>query len=268
MSCQEYFERVQNVVDVIESLGGSLVDDMHLKDELPEREPRNGYTEEQLAAVRKRIQDKTVAYGILVRADRSRFGKLIEEIENDFLKGNNDYPVTPTEAYNLLVNYRSYSNNKRTVGQGGLDHVAFLSEGKRQKQESESRYFLHIKCFKCNQFGHYKSDCPASNKENGSGGNMNDNERQEQVQVTLTTMHVTLADAKQEIDPMWILCDSDSTVDIFRNKSLLANIRKTSKPIRLKGIEGQTIEIEEEGDLLGYGPVYFHQQVTANVLSL
>jgi hypothetical protein len=41
MSCQEYFERVQNVVDVIESLGGSFVDDMHLKDELPEREPRN-----------------------------------------------------------------------------------------------------------------------------------------------------------------------------------------------------------------------------------
>jgi hypothetical protein len=97
---------------------------------------------------------------------------------------------------------------------------------------------------------------------------MNDNERHEQAQVTLTTMHVTLAVAKQEIDPMWILCDSESTVDVFRNKSLLANIRKTSKPIRLKGIEGQTIDIEEEGDLLGYGPVYYHQQVTANVLSL
>jgi hypothetical protein len=268
MSCQEYFERVRSVVDVIKSLGGSVVDDMHLKDELPEREPRNGYTEEQLTAARKRIQDKTVAYGILVRADRSRFGKLIEEIENDFLKGNNDYPVTPTEAYNLLVNYRSYNNNKRTAGQGGLDHVAFLSDGKRQKQEGESRYFPHIKCFKCNQFGHNKSDCPVRNKENGSGGNVNDNERQEQVQVTLTTMHVTLAVAKQEIDPMWILCDSESTIDVFRNKSLLANIRKTSKPIRLKGIEGQTIEIEEEGDLLGYGPVYYHQQVTANVLSL
>jgi hypothetical protein len=85
------------VVDVIKSSGGSLVDDMHLKDELPERKPRNGYTEEQLTAARKRIQDKTITYGILVRADRSRFGKLIEEIENDFLKGNNDYPVTPTE---------------------------------------------------------------------------------------------------------------------------------------------------------------------------
>jgi hypothetical protein len=46
------------------------------------------------------------------------------------------------------------------------------------------------------------------------------------------------------------------------------NIRKTKKPIILKGIEGKIIEIEEEGDLLGYGPVYYHAQITANVLSL
>jgi hypothetical protein len=37
MSCQEYFERVRNIVDVIKSLGGSLADDMHLADELPAR---------------------------------------------------------------------------------------------------------------------------------------------------------------------------------------------------------------------------------------
>ncbi len=86
--------------------------------------------------------------------------------------------------------------------------------------------------------------------------------------MTLTTMHVSLAVVKQEIDPMWILCDSESAVDIFKNQSLLVNIRKTKRPIQLKGIEGKTIEVEEEGDLLGYGPVYYHQQVTANVLSL
>jgi len=120
MSCQEYFERVRNVVDVIKSLGGSLVDDMHLADELPDVRPRNGYTKEQQAEAREKIENKTIAYGILVRADRSRYGKLIEEIENDYLKGNNDYPKTPTEAYNLLVNYRNYNQNKRTASQGIL----------------------------------------------------------------------------------------------------------------------------------------------------
>jgi hypothetical protein len=79
---------------------------MHLKDELPDREPRGGYTEEQKQEARKRIQNKTIAYGILVRADRSRFGKLLEEIENDFLKSHDSYPKTPREAYYPLVNYK------------------------------------------------------------------------------------------------------------------------------------------------------------------
>jgi hypothetical protein len=85
MSCQEYFEKVRNLVDVIKSLGGSLCDDMHLIHELPPR-PRGGYTDEQYRTARETIWEKKVAYGILTRADKTRFGKLLEDIENDFFK--------------------------------------------------------------------------------------------------------------------------------------------------------------------------------------
>jgi hypothetical protein len=64
---------------------------------------------------------------------------------------------------------------------------------------------------------------------------------------------------------MWILCDNESTVDVFKNRDILSNIRRTNKPIHLKGIEGKTLNIKEEGDLLGYGRVYYHPQVTANI---
>jgi hypothetical protein len=48
MSCQEYFERIGNIVNVIKSLEGTLCEDMHLKEELPERNrPRGRYTEQQ-----------------------------------------------------------------------------------------------------------------------------------------------------------------------------------------------------------------------------
>jgi hypothetical protein len=87
MSCQEYFERVKNVVYMIINLGGSLSDDMHLKDELQGREPRGGWTQAQLKEAREKIHNKKVAYGILVRADRFRYEKLIEDIDNGFLKG-------------------------------------------------------------------------------------------------------------------------------------------------------------------------------------
>jgi hypothetical protein len=58
--------------------------------------------------VRETILNNKVANGISVQANRGRYGMLIEEIENDFLKGNTDYPKTPMEAYNLLINYRKY----------------------------------------------------------------------------------------------------------------------------------------------------------------
>jgi hypothetical protein len=136
MTCQEYFERVRNIVEVIQSLGGSLCDDMHLTDELPARAPQNGYTEEQYAEARKRITDKKVAYGILIRADRTRYGKLIEEIENDFIKGNKDYPKNPTDAYTLLVNYKHFLQpNKK---QNNLDQVAFVATGKWSREDDES----------------------------------------------------------------------------------------------------------------------------------
>ena len=140
MSCQEYFEKARNVVNVITSPGGSLADDMHLADELSTREPRGGYTEQQKQEARIRIQEKTIAHGLLIRADRGRYGKLIEEVENDFLKGHDDYPKTPMEAYNLLVDYRKYVTvNKRTALQGGLDQVAFLTDGKKSKANEDGR---------------------------------------------------------------------------------------------------------------------------------
>jgi len=66
---------------------------------------------------------------------------------------------------------------------------------------------------------------------------------------------------------MWILCDNESTVDVFNNSIMLQNIRKSHNPIRIKGIDGNAIDVEEIGDLLGYGTVYYHPQVTENVLS-
>ena len=42
--------------------------------------------------------------------------------------GKNKYPKTPTEAYNLLVNYKNYNANKRTIPPGGLDQVALVAK--------------------------------------------------------------------------------------------------------------------------------------------
>ena len=67
MSCQEYFEKVRNIIEVIKSLGGSLSDEIRLKEELPQR--ATAYTDQEIKETKEKIHNKTVAYGLLVRAD-------------------------------------------------------------------------------------------------------------------------------------------------------------------------------------------------------
>ena len=94
-------------------------------------------------------------------------------------------------------------------------------------------------------------------------GSMKKPKKQREMQNTLMMMHDALAVMKIEIDPIWILCDNESTVDIFKNDEILTNIRKTLKPIEITGIAKVTLE----GDLLGYRTVYYHPEVAVNILS-
>jgi hypothetical protein len=68
-----------------------------------------------------------------VRAYQHRYGKLIEEIENDILKGNDGYPRTPTEAYSLLVNYKNYANTNQCMKQPGKLHFCQPPKEKTDK---------------------------------------------------------------------------------------------------------------------------------------
>ena len=67
ISCQEYFEKVRNIVEFIKSFGGSLSDDMHLKEELPQG--ATIYSDQEIKEAKERIHNQTVAYGLLVTAD-------------------------------------------------------------------------------------------------------------------------------------------------------------------------------------------------------
>ncbi len=48
---------------------------------------------------------------------------------------------------------------------------------------------------------------------------------------------------KRSINPMWILCNNESTVDIIKNKNMLTNIRPTNNPVEITGIGRAKIRV-------------------------
>ena len=69
-----------------------------------------------------------LASAFIMGADRSRFGKLIEDLENNYTMSSNRWPTTMTNAYHLLVHWKQ--NPKNVFG--AIDHsdgVAFVTDG-------------------------------------------------------------------------------------------------------------------------------------------
>ncbi len=126
-------------------------------------------------------------------------------------------------------------------------------EEERPKKRDKSR----IKCFGCNQYGHYKSECRAKGKETS----------QVITATTLMTQTTAMSVSKEKINPTWILCDNESTIDVIKMKNMSTNIRKAKRTIEVTGIGREPMKINKEGELLGYGTVYYHPEVAANILS-
>jgi len=77
---------------------------------------------------------------------------------------------------------------------------------------------------------------------------------------------------KAGIPDNWILLDSQSTVDVFKNKKLLKNTRDAEKALSLHCNAG-IATVNKIGDLPGYGTVWygtvwFYKDGIANILSL
>ena len=66
-----------------------------------------------------------------------------------------------------------------------------------------------------------------------------------------------------------VLLDSQASVNVFSNKSLLHDIGTATREITLKGVETGTrgVSIKHEGDFETLGKVYFSEKTTANILS-
>ena len=108
--------------------------------------------------------DITVATGFLACCDKRRYGKVLDDLENDCIKGDFNYPRDMPAAYKMLSEYntgvRSNSNASQTTGLAFAQRV--------------------MKCYGCGKLNYTKRTCPECSKtykprafDKGKGGQNN-----------------------------------------------------------------------------------------------
>jgi hypothetical protein len=58
----------------------------------------------------KEGEERMLAMQLVMNADPDKYGSLIESYDRDFLSGENKYPKTPLDAYNLLKGWNKHQN--------------------------------------------------------------------------------------------------------------------------------------------------------------
>ena len=258
-----YRDEMKAWADTIEFYGGSVAECYLLV-------PENGPDGAKLSvSERKKVaKDRTLGVAYIRRADTDRYGLLITELSNNYAKGKDEYPTSLQEAFERLESY-TLPTLTRARGAASSGNHATATPGAASPEASAMTFAqasgvvagnngeTHetVECFQCHAYGHYANECPQRAQDATSG-------------TTLVQYAYMLAQAAvTEIDPDWILLDSQSTISVFRNASMLTNIRPSDHVLRALTNGGHQ-DSNMVGDFPNLGTVWYNSASIANILSL
>lgn len=108
-------------------------------------------------ATKEVIRNKFQACVFLGGLNKAEYGMVLEYLNNQFLSGNDLYPASVDDAYNFVMKFQNHA-------QGGSNGRSSQEEGVgssfMQRKRGGTKQSERVVCWKCNQPGHVKSECP------------------------------------------------------------------------------------------------------------
>jgi hypothetical protein len=108
MMTQGYLELFQNAMDVLQHSGGAIGNHPGIKNAIMTNRGLTAalMSDAEKAAVEKDVQAEYLAVAFLLNVDRTRYLSMLQDLENDFLQGQDNYPKAIMAAYNVFTNWK------------------------------------------------------------------------------------------------------------------------------------------------------------------
>ena len=105
-------------------------------------------------------KDMYLATALIQHADPKRFKKLQDELENDYTKGNDNYPKSVVKAYQLLNDFKSGASRADNTSNAGRGIAFNQHASKPQKKSAKYKDSAGQYCFQCGKDGFTIYTCP------------------------------------------------------------------------------------------------------------
>ena len=115
MSNSDYLEKLRELVEVYEHLGGEPgCSEVRVNARLIDPEMADA---DEIRDAKIEAREEYLAVTLLFKSDPKRHANLVADIENQYTRGQDGYPSTLSAAYNMLINYRNPASSTRLHGQ-------------------------------------------------------------------------------------------------------------------------------------------------------
>lgn len=126
----DFHTQFLNSVAVIKHCGGNVWEDNGVEEMILRETGKTnkvGMTKAEMKVLAKDVEQRSLAVAFILCSDGLRFGKLVEDMENSYLQGNNKYPKTMVAANHLLAHWKHEARLGTRDVNGG--EISFVNDG-------------------------------------------------------------------------------------------------------------------------------------------